>query len=106
MDLLKKNPAMGRTGRVAGTQELVVAETPCIIPYRVRGDAVEILRVFHAARSGRRSFEDGGLEERGSPFLYRKESGHREMFGLGTYGATVQLTDRSLWWYFLTGLKS
>lgn len=50
VDLLKKNPALGRAGRVAGTRELVVAETPYIIPYRVRGDAVEILRVFHAAR--------------------------------------------------------
>ncbi len=50
VDLLKKNPAMGRAGRVAGTRELVVAETPYILPYRVRGDAVEILRVFHAAR--------------------------------------------------------
>ncbi len=50
VDLLKKNPAMGRAGRVAGTRELVVAETPYIIPYRVRADAVEILRVFHAGR--------------------------------------------------------
>jgi toxin ParE1/3/4 len=50
VDLLKENPALGRAGRVAGTRELVVAETPYIIPYRVRGDAVEILRVFHAAR--------------------------------------------------------
>ena len=49
-DLLKKNPALGRAGRVTGTRELVVAETPYVIPYRVRGDAVEILRVFHAAR--------------------------------------------------------
>ena len=49
VDLLKENPAMGRAGRVAGTRELIVAETP-YIPYRVRGDAVEILRVFHAAR--------------------------------------------------------
>jgi toxin ParE1/3/4 len=48
--LLQKNPAMGRAGRVAETRELVVAETPYIIPYRVRGDAMEILRVFHAAR--------------------------------------------------------
>jgi toxin ParE1/3/4 len=48
--LLKENPAMGRAGRIVGTRELVVAETPYIIPYRVRGDAVEILRVFHAAR--------------------------------------------------------
>jgi toxin ParE1/3/4 len=50
VDLLRKNPAMGRAGRVAGARELVVAETPYIIPYRVRGDAVEILRVFHAVR--------------------------------------------------------
>lgn len=50
VDLLRKNPALGRAGRVAGTRELVVVETPYIIPYRVRGDAVEILRVFHAAR--------------------------------------------------------
>ncbi len=50
VNLLKKNPAMGRPGRVAGTRELVVAGTPYIIPYRVRGESVEILRVFHAAR--------------------------------------------------------
>ena len=50
VDLLRRNPALGRAGRVAGTRELVVAGTPYIVPYRVRGEAVEILRVFHAAR--------------------------------------------------------
>ena len=50
VNLLGKNPAMGRAGRVAGTRELVVAGTPYIVPYRVRGEAVEILRVFDAAR--------------------------------------------------------
>ena len=50
VDHLKYNPAMGRAGRVPGTRELVVAETPYILPYRVREDAIEILRVFHAAR--------------------------------------------------------
>jgi toxin ParE1/3/4 len=50
VNLLAENPAMGRAGRVAGTRELVAAETRYIIPYRVRGDVVEILRVFHAAR--------------------------------------------------------
>jgi toxin ParE1/3/4 len=50
VDHLKNNPAMGRAGRVSGTRELVVAETPYLIPYRVRRDAIEILRVFHAAR--------------------------------------------------------
>ncbi len=47
---LRNYPAMGRPGRVPGTRELVVNGTPYIVPYRVRGDAVEILRVFHAAR--------------------------------------------------------
>jgi len=50
VSLLRKNPALGRSGRVAGTRELVVSGTPYIVPYRVRGDTVEILRVFHGAR--------------------------------------------------------
>jgi toxin ParE1/3/4 len=50
VDLLKQNPAVGRAGRVPGTRELIVPETPYIIPYRVRGNDIEILRVFHASR--------------------------------------------------------
>jgi len=46
----KEESSDGPDGASCGTRELVVAETPYIIPYRVRGDAVEILRVFHAAR--------------------------------------------------------
>ena len=48
--LLASHPAMGRAGRVEGTRELVVTGTPYIVPYRVREDRVEVLRVFHAAR--------------------------------------------------------
>ncbi|MBS1841615.1 MAG: type II toxin-antitoxin system RelE/ParE family toxin, partial [Acidobacteria bacterium] len=50
VDRLARHPAMGRTGRVPGTRELVVSGTPYVIPYRVRGGVLEILRVFHAAR--------------------------------------------------------
>ena len=50
VEQLTSHPASGRIGRVPGTRELVVSGTPYIVPYRVRGDAVEILRVFHAAR--------------------------------------------------------
>jgi toxin ParE1/3/4 len=50
VELLKQYPALGRPGRVPGTRELVVRGTPYIVPYRVRGDVVELLRVFHAAR--------------------------------------------------------
>ncbi|MGO9274956.1 MAG: type II toxin-antitoxin system RelE/ParE family toxin [Terriglobia bacterium] len=45
-----RGAARGRTGRVEGTRELVVPDTPYLVPYRVRGHAVEILRVFHGAR--------------------------------------------------------
>jgi toxin ParE1/3/4 len=47
---LRRYPAMGRPGRVIGTREMVVPGTSYIIPYRVRNDCVEVLRVFHAAR--------------------------------------------------------
>jgi toxin ParE1/3/4 len=47
---LEHHPSIGRAGRIEGTRELVVAGTPYVIPYRVRGQYVEILRVFHSAR--------------------------------------------------------
>jgi toxin ParE1/3/4 len=50
VDQLAQYPAMGRPGRVPGTRELVVPDTPYIVPYRIRGSVVELLRVFHAAR--------------------------------------------------------
>lgn len=49
-EMLAEHPHMGRPGRVPGTRELVVTRFPYILPYRVRGEAVEILRVFHTAR--------------------------------------------------------
>ncbi len=50
VERLRRYPALGRPGRVIGTRELIVPGTPYIVPYRVRNDAVEVLRVFHAAR--------------------------------------------------------
>ena len=47
---LARYPGLGRLGRVEGTRELVVPGTPYVIPYRVRGGRVEVLRVFHGAR--------------------------------------------------------
>lgn len=48
--MLGGQPNLGRPGRIPGTRELVVANLPYILPYRVRSDAVEILRVFHTSR--------------------------------------------------------
>jgi toxin ParE1/3/4 len=50
VEQLATHPGSGRIGRVPGTRELIVTGTPYIVPYRARGDAVEILRIFHAAR--------------------------------------------------------
>ena len=50
VDALREQPGMGRPGRVPGTRELVVTRTRFIVPYRVRGEGVEILCVFHTSR--------------------------------------------------------
>lgn len=47
---LEAQPAIGRPGRVPGTRELVVLKTRYIVPYRVQGEVIEILRVFHTSR--------------------------------------------------------
>ncbi|TRC94353.1 type II toxin-antitoxin system RelE/ParE family toxin [Mesorhizobium sp. WSM4303] len=43
-------PAMGRVGRIRGTRELVLADIPYLIPYRVVGREIEIITVMHAAQ--------------------------------------------------------
>jgi toxin ParE1/3/4 len=50
IERLATHPALGRTGRVPGTRELMLSGTPYVVPYRVRDETVEILRVFHGAR--------------------------------------------------------
>jgi addiction module RelE/StbE family toxin len=47
VDLLQGHPQLGRPGRMVGTRELVIPDTPYIIPYRVRGDRLELIAVFH-----------------------------------------------------------
>ena len=53
---LPDNPNLGRPGRVPGTRELVIPRTPYIVPYRVHGKALEVLRVYHGARRWPDSF--------------------------------------------------
>ena len=47
VDRLAALPNLGRPGRVSGTRELVVPGTRYVIPYRVRGERLEIIAVFH-----------------------------------------------------------
>ena len=48
--MLAEQPGLGRPGRVPGTRELVVTKTRYLVPYRVLGRTVEVLRVFHTSR--------------------------------------------------------
>jgi len=47
VDRLAGMPGLGRPGRVSGTRELVVPGTPYVIQYRLRGERLEIIAVFH-----------------------------------------------------------
>jgi toxin ParE1/3/4 len=47
---LAASPALGRLGRVAGTRELVIPHTQYIVPYRVKGDVVQIITILHGAQ--------------------------------------------------------
>jgi toxin ParE1/3/4 len=48
--LLPNNPELGRPGRVPGTRELVIPKMPFIVPHRLVGNTIQILRIFHGAR--------------------------------------------------------
>jgi toxin ParE1/3/4 len=41
---------MGKPGRIRGTRELVVPSTPYIVLYKLDGEHVYLLRVFHGAQ--------------------------------------------------------
>jgi plasmid stabilization system protein ParE len=47
---------MGRPGRVPGSRELVIPRTPSIVPYRLVGNPIQVLWVFHSARRWPRGF--------------------------------------------------
>jgi len=50
VSLIGEQPGIGRVGRVPGTKELVVSGLPYIVPYRVKDEVVQVLRVYHPSR--------------------------------------------------------
>jgi len=54
--ILSKHPECGKAGRVAETRELYILKTNFIVPYRVRKDKIEVLRVFHTSRDWPKEF--------------------------------------------------
>jgi addiction module RelE/StbE family toxin len=47
---LTQFPEQGRKGRIPGTRELIIAQLPFIVAYRVQGNELQILTIMHAAR--------------------------------------------------------
>jgi toxin ParE1/3/4 len=43
-------PMSGRSGRVSGTRELVVPNTPFVVAYAIDHDRIAILAVYHGAQ--------------------------------------------------------
>ena len=50
VSLLGEQQGIGRAGRVPGTKELIVPGLPYIVPYRVKDEVVQVLRVYHTSR--------------------------------------------------------
>ena len=47
VERLTRFPHSGRPGRRAGTRELIISRTPYLVPYRIRGEFIEVLAVLH-----------------------------------------------------------
>ena len=47
---LVDHPHLGRRGQIDGTRELIISHYPYILAYRVIGETIEIVTVWHTAR--------------------------------------------------------
>ena len=56
VERLAAMPNLGRPGRVPGTRELVVPDTPYVLPYRLRHGQLEIIAVFHGRQKWPKRF--------------------------------------------------
>ena len=50
VEKLKTYKLIGRPGRFSSIRELVIPKLPYIIPYRIKKDTIEIIRILHTAR--------------------------------------------------------
>src|SRR5271156_1568635 len=66
---LAQFPESGRPGRRAGTRELVVSQTPYLVPYRVRAELVEGCAACMGGGAGRTRSEAGRAMETGRALI-------------------------------------
>jgi len=53
---LAASPTVGRTGRVPGTRELAISNTPFIAAYAIAKDRVVVLAIYHGAQQWPEAF--------------------------------------------------
>ena len=56
VERLVQHPYLGRPGRIAGTRELVIPSTNFIIPYRIKGERLELIAVFRGRQKWPKRF--------------------------------------------------
>jgi toxin ParE1/3/4 len=83
VDRLAELPNLGRPGRVSGTRELVVPGTRYVIPYRVRGERLEIIAVFHGRQRWPRRLSAIGHGSDAAPSHNGDRNGHGARFPPG-----------------------
>ena len=47
---LSRFPMSGRVGRVSGTRELVLSNTPFVVAYAIQRDRILVLAIYHGAQ--------------------------------------------------------
>lgn len=51
VNMLSQHPKMGRPGRMKGTRELVISNTPFIAVYRLKGtQRIEVINLLHGSQ--------------------------------------------------------
>lgn len=50
VEILRTQPETGRSGRLAGSRELVIWKYPYIVAYRIQVNEIHILLVVHTSR--------------------------------------------------------
>ena len=50
VESLAEHPEKGRPGRHFRTRELVIRGYPFIVPYRIKGNEAQVIRVFHTSQ--------------------------------------------------------
>jgi toxin ParE1/3/4 len=51
IQLLAQNPSVGRPSKAKAIREWCVPDLPYVVPYRVRRDSVDVLRIYHTRRN-------------------------------------------------------